>query len=64
MRTRRSPRNQERLFRAIGKELATAQRCETCVSYMPYDRGKGECILLGVFKRGSNEQRSCWRGKK
>jgi hypothetical protein len=56
MRTRRSPKNQERLFRELFKAKdtvmpATSPVCANCVSFPNNGRSRGECVLLGVIKR-------------
>jgi hypothetical protein len=71
MRTRRSPRNQERLWKGLGRDLASASvtepvakvqmatRCFTCISYPHAGRGRGECTLSGSIVNGRTENRPC-----
>jgi hypothetical protein len=71
MRTRRSPRNQDRLWKGLGRDLASAsmaepvtpqpivKRCFTCWSYPPEGRSRGECLLSGTIVNGRSENRPC-----
>lgn len=76
MRTRRSPRNQERLFRGLGRDLAaavateppvaqaTVNRCFTCASYPREGRSRGECALSGAVVNGRSENRPCYLARR
>jgi len=66
MRTRRSPRNQEILWRQLGGgeneklEPIKTVRCFDCVNYPKGGRSRGECTLIGEVVRGSNKDRKCF----
>ncbi len=66
MRTRRSPRNQEILFKALfpPPEKATpierSPRCFDCCHYPKGGRSRGRCALSGESVRGEAENRHCW----
>ena len=75
MRTRRSPRNQDRLWRALGKDLADKAKgaaapknsaprhlCFNCVSY-DSQRMSAECALRGQIVLGTAEGRQCWSAR-
>ena len=69
MRTRRSPKNQDRLWKALaGKNKVnppvTSIRCWDCVSYPKGGRGRGECVLIGEIVMGRNENRPCFISRK
>lgn len=68
MRTRRSPRNQERLWRALGKQgeqpqerPPTVRRCFDCVSYGGSARNRNECTLIGRIVNGATTGRECFK---
>lgn len=76
VRTRRSPKNQERLWRELGRQgvraalpatVTAAQvirvdhRCWDCVSYPPGGRSRGACSLTGTMVNGRSENRPCFR---
>lgn len=69
MRTRRSPRNQAILWRALTPPVAVAVpvpvvlRCWDCDRYAPGGRARGECVLLGVMVSGRS-QRPCFQARK
>lgn len=58
MKTCRSPRNQEILWRALGgapeakPATAQAQCCFNCVDYPKAGRSRGECTLHGEIVNG------------
>jgi hypothetical protein len=66
MRTRRSWKNQDRLWKALGGQLPIIQpvaptpRCFDCASYPPAGRSTGHCALHGVMVRGNTENRPCF----
>ena len=66
MRTRRSPRNQELLFKALFKAPdspitpATTHYCGDCVSF-PNWRMRGECTLMGKIVNSANRDRECFK---
>jgi len=70
VRTRRSPRNQDRLWRALGREGAAppvvpvepTPRCWDCASYPKGGRGRGKCSLVGEVVNGRTADRPCFRG--
>ncbi len=68
MRTRRSPRNQEILWRALGGKAVAPVAvfgtpcCWNCRRYPPAGRARGECTLLGQIVNGRT-QRSCFESK-
>ena len=68
MRTRTSPRNQERLWRALCGPLPTTPearvepRCFTCRNYPRHGRSRGHCTLHGEIVSGMTK-RVCWIGK-
>ena len=65
MKTRRSPRNQERLWRALGPPTPVVPvvpetgRCFDCASYPRGGRARGACTVHGVVVRGMSE-RACF----
>ena len=67
MRTRRSPRNQMILWRALTpptpviSPAPAIRRCWDCVSYANHGRARGECVLRGVMVNGRTADRPCWR---
>jgi len=70
MRTRRSPRNQERLWSALGGPPApqppppsSSRRCWNCANYPKGGRSRGHCTLLGVMVQGAASDRECFRGR-
>ncbi len=69
MRTRRSPRNQERLFRELFKgedkaAVATApERCWDCANYPKGGRSRGHCTLKGDMVQGIATDRPCFRAR-
>jgi hypothetical protein len=69
MRTRRSWRNQDRLWRALGGEsepmrpVVTVPRCWDCVSYPQNGRVRGGCTLRGVIMRGQTKNKPCFTGR-
>ncbi len=62
MRTRRSPRNQERLWRELGEQgkakPVAAKCCWNCANY-PGGRARGYCKSFGGYVRGG-EIRPCF----
>lgn len=76
MRTRRSPRNQERLHREIGDQLKRAaaatnapriaaprRLCRNCRSYSARRGDRGECVLRGLVVVGWAEDRPCFEAR-
>lgn len=72
MRTRKSPRNQEILWRELAKQgapttplpvLNSPNRCWDCVSYPKGGRARGECVLIGQMVNGRSENRPCFKGR-
>lgn len=67
MRTRCSPRNQDRLFRELFKPEEAPARpvktccCFNCVNYGGGRRGRNECTLRGEIVMGTTEDRKCYR---
>ena len=67
MRTRRSPRNQDRLWKALGGPVATVVQvpqtpcCFDCVCYPKGGRSRGECTLIGEMVNGRSLDRPCFR---
>ncbi len=68
MRTRRSVRNQEILFKALFKsqpeahpELVPAKTCFGCANYPKGGRDYQHCTLHGVRVRGATTDRECYR---
>lgn len=65
MRTRRSPRNQEILWRALTSPVPPVvptphvPRCWDCVSYPVGGRSRGHCTLRGQMAYGATEQLPC-----
>lgn len=65
MRTRRSPRNQEILWRALTPPAPTkvnepvGECCFTCVNYGGSRRNRAECTLRGVRVEGVTANRPC-----
>lgn len=68
MRTRRSPRNQELLWRALTPPTTAATpaepdtRCWQCVSYSQTGRSSGACALTGRKVRNTS-QRPCFSAR-
>ena len=69
MRTRRSWRNQERLWRILGQPAVTravpkpappSRRCFDCRHYPQVGRSRGHCALLGAIVNGVSRDRACW----
>jgi hypothetical protein len=66
MRTRRSVRNQNVLFKALFKPPTISQKetmrtaCFNCISYPAHGRNRGECILIGKVVNGNNLDRLCF----
>lgn len=67
MRSRRSPRNQERLWRALTPPapkipaVASTPRCWDCANYPKGGRARGSCTLRGEMVQGQSENRPCFR---
>ena len=67
MRTRTSPRNQARLWRALTPPAHTPEsiqgpkRCWGCISYPTGGRARGECVLAGQVVLGRSADRDCFR---
>lgn len=70
MRTRRSPRNQQALWKALTPPVdkptqdptpPPVNRCWDCVSYPKGGRSRGDCTLLGVMVCGQTANRPCFR---
>lgn len=68
MHTRRSPRNQDRLFRALFlPPAATAtpvppSHCWDCNNYPPAGRSRGHCTLSGMMVQGVGV-RPCFKAR-
>ncbi len=65
MRTRRSPRNQDRLYRmlTVPEETPTSivtQCCFNCVSYGGSKRNRAICTLTGTKVYGNTMDRECF----
>jgi hypothetical protein len=66
VKTRRSPRNQMILWRALTspvdapKQTASVPRCWDCVSYPKGGRARGECSLVGQIVNGRSKDRPCF----
>lgn len=66
MRTRRSPRNQQILWKALTPPvdkpvlLPHIPRCWDCSSYPPSGRVRGHCALKGDMVNGRSENRPCF----
>lgn len=67
MRTRRSPRNQERLWKELGREgqietktIGHVNRCFDCLFYPVGGRMRGTCSKLNKNVSGM-EQRECFK---
>jgi hypothetical protein len=69
MNTRRSPRNQERLWCALTPPAAPVvsvpapRRCFDCVNYPRGGRSRGHCTLRGVMVAGRTVEPPCWQGR-
>lgn len=69
MRTRRSPRNQDILFRALFQPASVPvppvvqTRCFDCESYPPRGRSWGHCALHGKTVLGLGEHQ-CFRARR
>lgn len=68
MRTRRSPRNQERLWRLLSAptqvptvQTAEVPRCWGCANYPRGGRARGICSLHGHMVNGRTENLTCFR---
>lgn len=65
MKTRRSPRNQAKLYRELFEPKVVAPpgesipRCFDCTSFPKQGRSRGHCTLRGVMVYGSENQ-SCF----
>ena len=60
MRTRRSWKNQDRLWKALGgkpekPQVATPPRCWDCISYPKGGRMRGKCTLRGLIVLGQQD---------
>jgi hypothetical protein len=66
MRTRRSPRNQDILFKALFPRpealppTARTPRCFDCANYPRGGRSRGHCNLKGETVAGISEDRPCF----
>lgn len=69
MKTRRSPRNQERLWRELGRQgtptvptpLPDPRRaCWDCANYPKGGRSRGHCTLFGIKVSGETENKECF----
>lgn len=60
MKTRRSWKHQEKLWRELGNENIV--RCRDCKSYYPVTKNKGECMITGRMILGNNvaNDRECF----
>jgi hypothetical protein len=69
MRTRRSPRNQMILWRALGGlptpivPLPAAPACWDCANYPTGGRNRGDCTLIGEMVRGGSV-RACFTARR
>lgn len=70
MKTRRSPRNQERLFKLLGQEdrrkalsVAARTRCFDCTFYPKGGRYRGACTLHQEIVHGLDE-RACFKERR
>ncbi len=69
MRTRRSPRNQDILFKALfpRPEAPTpaprTPRCFDCLNYPRGGRSRGHCTLKGEMVYGISADRPCFLGR-
>ncbi|HKZ01434.1 MAG TPA: hypothetical protein VJ180_04300 [Pyrinomonadaceae bacterium] len=69
MRTRRSVRNQNILFRALFEPqhetvaIVETKCCFNCANYPEHERNRGECTLHGVVVRGATVDRECFRSR-
>lgn len=67
MKTRRSVRNQNILFRELfkpaekGIESVEIKCCFNCVNYPRDGRGRARCTLTGGMVRGGSKNRICFR---
>jgi hypothetical protein len=71
MRTRRSPRNQEILFRSLFKSpekikagIPVQIMCVYCLNFPNNGRMSGECTLIGERVSGWNKNRECFMERK
>lgn len=71
MRTRRSPRNQERLWRELGGRpdppapvVDPIPRCWDCVCYPAGGRNRGRCTSRGVTINGRTANQPCFTRRK
>jgi hypothetical protein len=67
MNTRRSPRNQDRLWKALDGTVATFKpapllpsRCWDCISFPDWIRGRGFCVTTGAVVNGRTTNRPCF----
>jgi len=67
MNTRRSPRNQEILWRSLGQQAviapaspASPSRCWDCRHYPKGGRSRGTCVLHGQMVAGLTEGKPCF----
>lgn len=75
MRTRRSPRNQEILFRQLFAPARTSPgtaaapsvehvpRCWDCRHYPKGGRNRGKCALRGEHVNGRSERQACFAAR-
>lgn len=68
MNTRRSPRNQERLWRELGGRNPQPApiktiRCWDCASYPKGGRVRGRCALKGQKVNGATMNMPCFRAR-
>jgi len=72
MRTRRSWRNQDRLYKALqgviaenlGATKPISNCCWDCVSFANAGRIRGTCSMIGAYVRGDNVDRPCFMARK
>jgi NADH:ubiquinone oxidoreductase subunit B-like Fe-S oxidoreductase len=70
MRTRRSPRNQEILWRALGGQksapapVVSVPRCWDCANYPKHGRARGTCAVTGTMVNGAAENRDCFKARR
>ncbi len=67
MRTRHSPRNQDRLWKSLGGPVTKvvpvvqAPCCFDCLDYPKGGRSRGECVLQGLIVNGRTENKPCFK---